>query len=377
MSIRAMMIGGAGLSPPGAPTGVSATGGALSASVTFSAPANNGGSAITSFTVTSSPSGLTETGSSSPITVSGLTNGTAYTFTVTATNAIGTSPASAASNSVTPTGAALSTQLISAGFTEVSSNVFRRNTAGTLSANFTGRSVQVHVIGAGGWSGQDGQGYGNCGGGGGGGGAVASFSSIGVCNMQIGAAIDPGPPAGYTSGQDGALSTAQVVSIATPGSTNMSWFISDSTLFGNGGHPGWYNAVSLDDAGQPSGRGGTAGGSAAGIVSSTGGQGGGSLFTPGGNNDGTALAPQSSTYGGGGGGIGNFGNGGFGASGALNGVGGRGGVPQGSGSTPRQNERGTLGSGNGAQAKFMVDNETPPFTVLSSSPGVIQITITS
>jgi hypothetical protein len=45
---------------------------------------------------------LTGTGASSPITVTGLSNGTSYTFTVRATNAIGTGPASAASNSVTP-----------------------------------------------------------------------------------------------------------------------------------------------------------------------------------------------------------------------------------------------------------------------------------
>ena len=98
MSIRNMMIGGAGLSPPGAPTGVSATSLGV---VSFSAPAENGGSAITSFTVTSSPGGVTASGASSPITVTGLSDGTSYTFTVTATNAIGTSAASAASNSTT------------------------------------------------------------------------------------------------------------------------------------------------------------------------------------------------------------------------------------------------------------------------------------
>ena len=87
---------------PGAPTGVTASAGNAQATVIFTAPVSNGGSAITGYTVTSIPGGLTGNGTASPITVNGLTNGTAYTFTVTATNAIGTSAASSASNSVTP-----------------------------------------------------------------------------------------------------------------------------------------------------------------------------------------------------------------------------------------------------------------------------------
>jgi hypothetical protein len=86
---------------PQAPTIGTATAGSGQATVTFTANAT-GGSAITGFTATSSPGSITGTGASSPITVTGLTNGTAYTFTVTATNANGTSTASAASNSVTP-----------------------------------------------------------------------------------------------------------------------------------------------------------------------------------------------------------------------------------------------------------------------------------
>ena len=86
----------------GAPTIGTATAGALSASVAFTAPAYVG-SGITGYTATSSPGGFTGTGASSPVTVSGLTAGTAYTFTVTATTAAGQGSASAASNSVTPT----------------------------------------------------------------------------------------------------------------------------------------------------------------------------------------------------------------------------------------------------------------------------------
>lgn len=90
---------------PGSPTIGTATAGNAQASVSFTAPASNGGSAITSYTATSSPGSFTATAAASPLVVTGLTNGTAYTFTVTATNAIGTSLASAASNSVTPVAA--------------------------------------------------------------------------------------------------------------------------------------------------------------------------------------------------------------------------------------------------------------------------------
>jgi hypothetical protein len=88
---------------PGAPAIGTATAGNAQATVTFTAPTSNGGATITGYTATSTPGGITGTGASSPITVTGLANGTAYTFTVTATNSVGTGPPSAASNSVTPT----------------------------------------------------------------------------------------------------------------------------------------------------------------------------------------------------------------------------------------------------------------------------------
>ena len=92
---------------PDAPTigTASATGVSGQAQVSFTAPSNGGGSAITTYTATSSPEGITGTVSqagSGSITVSGLTDGTAYTFTVTATNTAGTGVSSGASNSITP-----------------------------------------------------------------------------------------------------------------------------------------------------------------------------------------------------------------------------------------------------------------------------------
>ena len=64
----------------------------------FTSPVSDGGSPITGYTVTASPGGRTASGTTSPITVTGLTNGTRYTFTVSADNSVGTSVASAASD---------------------------------------------------------------------------------------------------------------------------------------------------------------------------------------------------------------------------------------------------------------------------------------
>ena len=95
-------IGQDGLNAPDSPTGVSASAGNAQADVSFTAPSDVGGSAITGYRAQSND-GIGASGSSSPITVTGLTNGTSYTFSVWAINAFGYSAPSDVSGSVSPT----------------------------------------------------------------------------------------------------------------------------------------------------------------------------------------------------------------------------------------------------------------------------------
>jgi hypothetical protein len=86
---------------PSVPTAVIAARGDRSSLVTWTASTPNG-EAITSYTVASNPSGVTCVSATNSCLVTGLTNGTSYTFTVTATNAVGTTAASVPSLSVIP-----------------------------------------------------------------------------------------------------------------------------------------------------------------------------------------------------------------------------------------------------------------------------------
>lgn len=96
--------GGLTVTVPGAPTGVTAVAGDATATVSFSAPSSNGGAAISSYTAScrsGTSTALTATGSASPLSVSGLTNGLSYACSVVATNSAGNSLAST-SVAVTP-----------------------------------------------------------------------------------------------------------------------------------------------------------------------------------------------------------------------------------------------------------------------------------
>ncbi|GAA0133766.1 hypothetical protein YSY43_06060 [Paenibacillus sp. YSY-4.3] len=93
----------AAVTVPGAPENVRAAAGDGQATVSFDPPVSDGGSPITGYRVIAYPGGHEATGSVSPISITGLDNGTAYTFSVVAMNSAGDSALSAPSASVTPT----------------------------------------------------------------------------------------------------------------------------------------------------------------------------------------------------------------------------------------------------------------------------------
>jgi hypothetical protein len=157
--------------PSTAPTiGTATSPTSTTASVTFTAPSFSK-LPITSYTVTSSPGGLTGTGSSSPITVTGLSAGTAYTFTVTASHANGQSAASSSSNSVTP----VSVYALSQTF----------NSSGTYTVPSGITKLAVFGWGGGGGGSIGGSAADGHGGSGGAGGGGVAFSDLTVTPGQV------------------------------------------------------------------------------------------------------------------------------------------------------------------------------------------------
>ena len=94
-------------SVPGSPTITDVAVGDSEATVAFTPPTDTGGGVITGYTVTATAGGVSVvfTCTSSPCVLTGLTNGTTYSFTITANNAVGASTATAAADNATPAAA--------------------------------------------------------------------------------------------------------------------------------------------------------------------------------------------------------------------------------------------------------------------------------
>jgi hypothetical protein len=128
---------------------IAASGDAL-ATVGWTAPTDDGGSPITAYAVTSEPEGITVQvdGSTTQATVTGLTNGVTYTFTVTATNASGTGLASDPSNPVTPAYPAPTLAGFTPGAAPVGSpvTIVGTNLLSTQAVSFAGTSATFQVV---------------------------------------------------------------------------------------------------------------------------------------------------------------------------------------------------------------------------------------
>jgi len=306
---------------PGAPTIGTATAGNAQATVSFTAPASTGGVAITSYTVTSSPGGFTASGSASPLTVTGLTNGTAYTFTVTATNSVGTGPASAASNSVTP--------------------------AATLSVDYL-------VLAGGGGGGYP------AGGGGGAGGYLTSTLSLAVATAYT-VTVGAGGSGGVGSTVAGTGFNSVLSSVTSTGGGGGGSSGVAPTSGGSGGGAGNGGSSINGAAASPSGQGNAGGnnvgstpyacggGGGAGAV---GGSGAGSVSGNGGAGAASSITGTSVTRGGGGGGTGTL-------QGATAGSGGSGGGGGGGILASPNGVAGTANLGGGGGGAFNAAAGTP------------------
>ena len=117
-------------SSPDAPAAVSAaTSSPNQATVSFAAPVNTGGSPVLYYFASSTPDNIAATSVTSPMIISGLTNGTSYSFTVYAVNEIGTSSPSSASNAVIPIAAVATSTIATSEASSVSTSSMTLNGA--------------------------------------------------------------------------------------------------------------------------------------------------------------------------------------------------------------------------------------------------------
>lgn len=321
------------LQVPDAPTiGTASPAGQTSISVTFTAPTNVGGSAITGYVATARKTSdgtiVSATGASSPITITGLTEFSAYTVVVAATNAYGTGPNSAASNSA---------------YAQVQGQQ-AYTTAGTYSwVAPTGVSqVSVVAVGGGGAGAAPSYGSGRAGGGGGG---------LGYNNAV---AVTAGNSYTVVVGAGG----NGYVSPTTDGGD--SYFINVCTV--KGGKGSRAVGCTVGSGGTYTGDGGGNGGNGGSGSSSTaysGGGGGAGGYSGTGGTGGSNTGNGTAGAGGGGGGGGSRNNSCFGSAGGggvgilgsgANGTAGTGGEPStgGGGGSGGTNGGGGDGSGHGA-----------------------------
>ena len=317
---------------PQAPTINSATAGVGLVTISYSAN-GTGGKSITNFIANSNPSSITSSASASSITfLDTLVNGTPYTFTLTATNANGTSAVSTASSSATP--------FTSSGGTITTTGGYRIHSfTGTAGFTYTGATRNMeYLIVAGGGGGNRASQDGDNGGGGGAGGFKSGTSSIttGSYNIVVGGGGGVGIQ-GSESSFNSIVSTGggrggQNSSGGTGGSGG-------GGSMGNGGGSG--TAGQGSNGGSGAGRdGGGGGGGGAGATGGNGGN-GGALGGAGGTGLPSTITGSSVNYAGGGGGGGSwYNNNGGGAGGA-----GGGGAGGSSGSSGSAN---TGGGGGGA-----------------------------
>jgi len=310
------------LKAPSAPTiGTATQASSTSVSVTFTAPTDIGGGAISSYTVVSSPGNIIGTGASSPVTVAGLTTGTAYSFQVFANNAYGNSPASASSNVVTPL--AIGQQA----FTTVGTTPWVCPTGVT--------SICVVAVGGGG-----GGGY-ACGGGGG---EVRYKNNI---------SVTPGNSYQVVVGSGGAQNYDGTGSNGTSSTFSSTIVVANGGIKGNGTFPKTGGAGGSGGTGDGGGNGGVGGSTGGGAYYGGGGGAGGYAGTGGAGASGDGQGSGSDGSGGGGGGAGAWyggysGGGGVGILGqGTNGTGGVGGNP-GAGTN---GGGGGSGGGTGSPAK--------------------------